>query len=95
MAAISGSTLLMAGLAAAGTAAAASALKKPKAPDLPDPRVERAKAEAEAASKTNSALAMRNRARAASSLLAKPGADSTTSEVGALGASPGKTKLGQ
>lgn len=76
----------------AGAAGAVySATQKPKTPDMPDPATERAKAETEAAQKTNSKLAQRNRARQASSLLAKP-MDSTTSEVSALG---GKTKLGQ
>lgn len=73
-------------------------LLRPKAPPAmapaPDPGVERAKAETEAAQVTNSKLAAKNRARQASSLLAKP-LDSTTSEVSALGASPGKRSLGQ
>jgi hypothetical protein len=68
---------------------------KPKGPDQgaidAQVKAERAKAEAEAMSKSNSKLAMKNRSRAASSLMANP-LDSTTSEVGALG---GKQKLGQ
>lgn len=54
-------------------------------------KAERAAAEAEAMNKSNSKLAMKNRSRAASSLMANP-LDSTTSEVGALA---GKQKLGQ
>lgn len=93
MAAISGTTAMIAAAAAAAGGLAVSALaKKPKSPDMPDPAAERAKAETEAAQRTNSKLAMRNKARAASSLLAKP-MDSTTSDVGALGG--GKTTLGQ
>lgn len=95
MAAISGTTaLIAAGAAAAGAVAISALTKKPKSPDMPDPAVERAKAETEAAQRTNSKLAMRNKARAASSLLAKP-IDSTSSDVGALGGGAGKTSLGQ
>lgn len=95
----SAATAAATGAAVVGTAVGAlgtvaSALKKnPKAPDLPDPRIERAKAETEAAQKTNSKLAMRNRSRAASSLLAKP-LDSTSSDVTTLGAAPGKQTMG-
>jgi hypothetical protein len=89
MAAIS--TLAAIATIAGGVAGVAGALKKPKTPDMPDPAAERAKAETEALQKTNSKLAQRNRAREASSLLAKP-LDSTTSDVGALGG--GKEKLG-
>jgi hypothetical protein len=67
---------------------------KPKAPTaaaLPDPAVERAKAETEAMQATNSKLAQKNRARAASALAVS----STSSDVAALGAAPGKTALGQ
>jgi hypothetical protein len=88
------STIAMVGAGLAAGAAVSKLTKTPKAPDLPDPRIERAKAETEAAQKTNSKLAQRNRARAASSLLAKP-IDSTTSDVATLGAAPGKTTLGQ
>jgi hypothetical protein len=70
-------------------AAKALAPKAPKMPDMPDPKIERAKAEAEAAQKANSALAVRNRARKASSLLAKDASPD------ALGAGQGKTTLGQ
>lgn len=70
----------------------AAGLKKSDA--LPDPAVERAKAETEAFQAANSRLAAKNRVRKASSLLAKP-MDSTSSDVGSLGAAPGKTTLGQ
>lgn len=93
MAAIS--SVAMAAMAVTAAAGIATALKnKPKMPDMPDPRVERAKAETEAAQKSNSKLAARNRARAASSLLAKP-IETTSSDVTTLGAAPGKTTLGQ
>lgn len=89
------SALTAAALAAGGTAVASGVLsKKPSAPNLPDPAVERANAETDAAQKTNSALAAKNRSRAASSLLAKP-LDSATSATAALGAPAGKTTLGQ
>ena len=91
MAALSTIAMVGAGVAAAG--AISQLAKKPKTPDMPDPRIERAKAETEAAQKTNSKLAMRNRSRAASSLLAKP-IDSTSSDVTALGAAPGKQTMG-
>jgi hypothetical protein len=87
------SAAMAAALAAGGTAVAASALsKKPSAPQMPDPAVERAKADTDSAQLTNSRLAQRNRSRAASSLMAKP-LDSTTSDVAAMGG--GKTLLGQ
>jgi hypothetical protein len=87
-------SIAIAGLAAAGGMAVAGAMaKKPQAPAAgPDPVTERAKAETEAVQKTNSKLAQRNRARQASSLLAKP-VDSASSDVTALGG--GKTTLGQ
>lgn len=87
------SSVVTALAAVAGTAASVSAAKKAKMPEIVDPRIERAKAEAEAAQKTSSALAQRNKARQASSLLAKP-MDSATSAVPALGATPGKQTLG-
>lgn len=91
--AVATSTALMLAAGAAAGATVASAASKPKAPSLPDPSIERAKAETDAAQRTNSALAARNRSRAASSLLAKP-LDSATSAVSALGAGT-KTTLGQ
>lgn len=79
--------------AAAGTYASLQAAKK-KDPKLPetmteDPAVARAKAETEAAQAANSKLAAKNKARQASSLLAKDQAP----DLAALGT--GKTKLGQ
>lgn len=95
MAAITGTTLALAAGAGLATGVVVSKLsKQPKAPQLPDPKAERAKAEAEAAQRTNSRLAARNRARAASSLLAKS-SDTAGAYSNALGAAPGKTTLGQ
>lgn len=92
-----GTALLLAGGAAAGVAV--SQAMAPKAPSAPDPTAaqnqvaqERAKVETDSLTRTNSKLAQRNRARAASSLLAKSPLDSTTSDVGALGG--GKATLG-
>jgi hypothetical protein len=83
------SIMIGAALIGGGMVLAKSMAPKPKMPDMPDPKIERAKAEAEAAQKANSALAVRNRARKASSLLAKDAAPD------ALGAGQGKTTLGQ
>lgn len=107
MAAMTSAALVSAGMSAAAAGATAAVgyglvgaalisklSKKPGAQNLPDPATERAKAETEAAQRTNSKLAMRNKARAASSLLAKP-IDSTSSDVSALGGGGGKTTLGQ
>lgn len=90
MAAMSTIAMIGAGLAA-GTVVSGALTKKPKTPDMPDPKVERAKAEADAALASNSKLAAKNRSRRASSLLAKDAAPD------ALGAGPqaGKDLLGQ
>ena len=87
------SALAAAALAAGGTMAVTQ-LMKPKTPSMPttDPAAEKAKLETDASQAANSKLAAKNRARAASSLLAKP-LDSTTADVAALGG--GKTTLGQ
>lgn len=72
MAAIS-SALIGAAASLGGAAIAAKAAKKnaPKEENTPDPGIERANAEAQAAQASNSALAAKNRARKASSLLAR------------------------
>jgi hypothetical protein len=97
MAAIS--TLVAAGSAIVGAAGAYNAYEQGKAAkdaarkqeealrNMPDPAAERAKAEQEASLAANSRLAAKNKARQASSLLAKD-----SGEVGMLA---GKTKLGQ
>lgn len=85
--------------AAAGTiytVSQANKAKKAKGADTatPDPALERAKAETDAAQRANSKLAQRNRSRVASSLQAKP-VDTTTSGTQTLGGAPtGKSTLG-
>lgn len=87
-------TLASIAAAAASTYASLQAAKR-KTPQMPeavageDPAVSRAKAETEAAQAANSKLAAKNKARQASSLLAKDQAP----DLAALGT--GKTKLGQ
>ena len=93
MAAITLSTAAM--YAGAAVAAGAAIKSMTKAPGVPkdtsadEIAKERARAEAEAAQASNSKLAMKNRARKASSLLARDG------EQVMLGQGAGKTMLGQ
>ena len=87
-------TMALAGAAVVGTAVAVNAMK-PKTPGMTkdttaeDIARERARAEAEAAQASSSKLAARNRARKASSLLARDGQQIL------LGQGAGKTTLGQ
>lgn len=87
MAAMSTIALVAAGAAAGTAISALTKPKTPKAPETVDPAIERAKAETEAAQASNSKLAARNKARQASSLLAK--------DQDSIAAAGGKTLLGQ
>ena len=85
--------LEIAALIGTGASVAGSVLNKPKAPAMPDPAQERAKAEADAAQKANAKISMQRRAMRDNSLLTGAG-EGTLGAPAARPGGAGRTTLG-